>query len=169
MFKTSFLMLLLVAGAVSSQASPIFLGVFSGNDHEADVEAAILAATGKKIDIFLYDKSDENPYLTEVTYDKAMKSGTWDVIDEAVNIAFVTVKASNKFAVYQYTSSMNYDEWTTSGILNNGGQQPKLSHLSFWISAEPDSPDNPVPEPSAVLLLGSAAAMFIGCKKYLKK
>jgi len=170
MLKTILSLVFVVAStAFSGQAAPILIGVFSGNDHKADVEAAIFSATGMSFDLTLFDKSDENPLLTNITGDKAMKSGTWDVIDDSVKIAFVTVKASNKFAIYQYSTSVNYGDWTTSAILNNGGQQPKLSHMSFWTVPEQENPDTSVPEPSAVLMLGSAAALLIGARKYVKK
>ncbi len=170
MFKSFLALALVIAStAVSSQASPILIGVFSGNDHKADVEAALLSATGVSFDLTLFDKSDENPLLTTITGNKDMKSGTWDVIDDSVKIAFVTVKASNKFSIYQYSPSENFGTWTTSAILNNGGQQPKLSHLSFWTVPESENPDAPVPEPSTVLMLGSAAALLLGAKKYARK
>jgi hypothetical protein len=170
MFKSFLALALLIAStAISSQAAPILIGVFSGNDHKADVEDALYLATGVAYDLTLYDKSDGGPVLTTITASKDNKSGTWDVIDDSVKIAFVTVKASNNYAIYQYSPAENFGNWTTSGILNGGGKQPGLSHLSFWTVPESENPDAPVPEPSTVLMLGSAAALLIGVRKYARK
>lgn len=170
MFKTILSLAFVVAStALSSQAAPILIGVFSGNDHKADVEAAIFSTTGVSFDLTLFDKSDSSPLLTTVTASKDEKTGTWDVIDDSVKIAFVTVKASNNFAIYQYSPGVNSGDWTTFGIINNGGKQPKLSHLSFWTIPEQENPDTSVPEPSAFLMLGSAAALLIGARKYVRK
>jgi len=169
MLKTLLSFVLLVAATASSGlAAPILIGVFSGNDHIDDVKAAILSVTGVTPDLTLYDKSDSNPLLTTVTSSPDGKTGTWDVIDDAVKIAFVTVKASNNFAIYQYLVPVNSGDWTTAGIINNGGNQPALSHLSFW-TIPSEVPENPVPEPSSLILMGSAAVALISLRKRFTK
>lgn len=169
MLKTLLSLALLVAAtATSGFAAPILIGVFSGNDKIEDVQAAIFSVTGLTPDLTLYDKSDSDPLLTTVTSSSDGKSGTWDVIDNSVKIAFVTVKASNNFAIYQYLVPVNSGDWTTAGIVNNGGNQPKLSHLSFW-TIPSEVPENPVPEPSSIILMGSAAVALIGLKKRFAK
>lgn len=122
-----------------------------GNDHESDVEAAIFAATGQNLDLTLYGKSDSNPALFSFT-GLGTKDGTWDVLDNSVKIAFVTVKASDRYSIFD-VGGVNFGDWSTSGLINNGGQQPKLSHLSFWTVP---GGDNTVPEPAtwAMMLAG---------------
>ena len=152
MFKQSAVVILLFV-LISSLASgaTIYLGTFSGNDSEAAVEAAILASTGTSIDLTLYDKSDESPVLTTFTPNPSgvELSGTWDVLDDAVLISFLTVKASDLFAVYGYNPAVNSGAWSTADIVNGGGQQPGASHISLWTSDV-----LVVPEPGTFGLLG---------------
>ena len=115
-----------------------------GNDNETDVEAAILAATGSALDLSLYGKSDDNPGLFGFT-GLGTKNGTWDVLDNSIQIAFVTVKASNRWSIFD-VGGANSGDWTTLGLINNGGQQPNLSHLSFWTTGPAGGT---VPEPAA--------------------
>ena len=63
-------------------------GIYSnagGGDDEASVEAAILGATGTAVDISLYGKSDVNAGLFTIT---GSTSGSWDVLNDLVNIAY---------------------------------------------------------------------------------
>jgi hypothetical protein len=153
---------------LSAQGSVMKLnGQFAGNDNEANVEAAILSATGVTIDLSLYDKSDENPVLTTVT-GLGGKSGTWDVINDAVVISYVTVKASNFFTLYEYTPGENSGSWTTAGITNPGGQQPNLSHLSFWTgpNTNPGSDPGDIPEPMTLTLLASGMGALVIARKF---
>lgn len=120
----------------------------TGNDHATDVNAAILAATGTSVDLQLYGKSDDNANLFTITADSENKSGTWLVKDGTL-IDYLTVKASNEFAVY-FIGGSSSGTWTTEGLFNNGDQQPALSHLSFWVGSSV-----PVPEPSGLLILGA--------------
>jgi hypothetical protein len=129
-------------------AGTIFLGTFSGNDSEAEVEAAL----GGLVDLTLYDKSDEAPDLAVYTPsppDGAL-SGTWDVIDDTILISYITVKASDVFALYQVDPAANLGDWTTADITNPGGQQPGLSHISLWTA-----PGTPIPEPASWALIGT--------------
>jgi hypothetical protein len=133
-----------------ARSATIYLGTFPGNDWESAVEAAIASATGTAVNITLYDKSDGGPLLTSFTPSLSgdLFNGTWDVFDNAVGISFLTVKASNSFALYQYNAPVNSGGWSTEEILNGGGRQPALSHLTLWTSE--------VPEPGTFALLGLA-------------
>ncbi len=130
-------------------------GVYSnagGGDPESAVEAAILAATGVSADISLYGKSDVNPGLFSIT-GAGGQSGSWDVLDDNVQIAYITVKAANSFALYAVNGA-NSGVWTTLGILNNGGSQPNVSHISFWTIAG----SSVIPVPAALPLFMTALA-----------
>lgn len=133
-----------------ASSATIYLGTFSGNDWESAVEAAITSATGTAVNITLYDKSDEGPLLTSFTpaFSDELFNGTWDVMDNTIGISFLTVKASNSFALYQFDPPVNSGGWSTAEIINGGGRQPALSHLTFWTSE--------VPEPGTFALLGLA-------------
>ena len=150
--------LLVAASALPSAAAPMFLGIFGGspgdNDNITSVKAAILSSIGVNADIQLYDKSDSAPVLTIFTPENpaTAKSGTFDVIDNAVLISFITVKAGNQFKLYQFTPAVNSGDWDTVGLKNNGGQQPNLSHMSLWTLSGQQSE---TPEPSTIVFLGA--------------
>jgi len=96
----------------------------SGNDKEASVEAALAAALGlTSIDLTLLGKSDGG-YGTAVSG----KSGTWSVPGI---VSYLTVKAANSYLIFDAGNAMT-GSWTTMGILNNGGNQPNVSHISYW-------------------------------------
>ncbi|MBK5293182.1 MAG: hypothetical protein JJE04_16100 [Acidobacteriia bacterium] len=131
-------------------------GIYSntgGGDPESAVEAAILGATGFAVDITLFGKSDDNPALFTFTPDplSGAQSGIWSVID-GTPIDYITIKAANSFALYQVggASSGIFD---TLEILNEGGQQPDVSHISFWTGGLPnDPPNDPAPEPATWMM-----------------
>lgn len=134
-------------------------GIYSnagGGDPESAVETAILAATGSAVDISLYGKSDSNASLFTFSGSlNSLQSGTWDVVNNSVLIKYITIKAANSFSVYELAGGgANNGPFTTLAMLNNGGQQPTVSHISFWtVSAQA------VPEPAswAMLIAGFAA------------
>lgn len=130
----------------------------SGNDHLADVEAAIAAATGvsaASLNLSLFGKSDVNPDKFSFSPNLDPKNGQttdWTVLDGTL-IKYVTVKGANNFKLYELPGlgSASGADFSTLGILNGGGQQPAISHLSFWTT-----PGGAVPEPAtwAMMLLG---------------
>ena len=130
----------------------------SGNDHLGAVEAAIAAATGVTVSslaLSLYGKSDDNPSLFSFSPSADPTTGnvtSWAVLD-GTPIKYVTVSAANDFKVYELPaagSSIGID-FSTLGIVNGGGNQPDISHLSFW-----SVPTAPVPEPATwgLMLMG---------------
>jgi hypothetical protein len=141
-----------------------------GGDFEAAVEAAILGATGVAVDISLYDKSDSGPVLTSFLPNadpSTTLSGTWQILDPTVRVRFITIKAATSFALYDLGSAgANAGVYSTLGILNNGGSQPKVSHISLWLGpidpiAPPPPPPPPpfdVPAPATLALFGLALA-----------
>ena len=119
------------------------------NDHESTVEAALLAATGLNIDLTLYGKSDAANAAALFSFTGlGTKDGSWDVLDDSVKIAFITVKASNRYSLFD-VGGVNSGDWTTLGLVNNGGKQPDVSHISFWTAPT----QNMVPEPAAWALM----------------
>jgi len=132
----------------------------SGNDKEDAVESAIQLATGSFVDLILYGKSDDNPELFTFTdlsgpALESSKTGSWEVKDGTL-IDYLTVKAANSFVVY-FLGGQSIGTFTTEGILNNGGQQPDLSHLSFWVTNGGET----VPEPVTLLLMGAGVGSAI--------
>lgn len=128
----------------------------SGNDTEGVVEAAIKIATGAEVDLTLYGKSDDNPsFFTFSNFDtgsslESSMSGNW-AVNAGTLISYISVKAANSFIVYQLTPLANSGSYSTLGMLTNGGQQPEVSHISFWSPVA-------VPEPTSMALLGFGVA-----------
>jgi hypothetical protein len=153
LFATAIGTSVLTAGILSmsalsaSAATLVGPGSFSGNDTGAQGTAisnldSILGPTWT-----LLGKSDEG--LGTVTYNGNNKSGTWSTGLSGAG-AF-SVKAADGYLLYQ-TDDISTINWSTFGLLNNGQQQPGLSHLSVY-KAE-------VPEP--LTLMGSAVALGFG-------
>jgi len=115
-----------------------------GQDTEIVVEAAILTATGVAVDLTLLGKSDGG-YGAPVSG----QSGTWTIPGFA---SFISVKAANSFNVFAVSGTTG--SWDTTNITNGGGQQPGVSHISYWEAPAQTA----VPEPGTVFLLGSGLA-----------
>lgn len=139
-------------------------GVYSntgGGDPVAAVQAAIIAATGvAPVGLSLYGKSDGNAGLFSLSgVSPASLSGTWDVLDNSVLIKYITVKAANSFALYELSGQgANSGVFTTLGLLNKGGNQPVVSHISFWQAD--GAPAVPEPATWAMMIVGFAGIGF---------
>lgn len=133
--------------------------VASGNDHLADVEAAIAAATGANVgslQLALYGKSDDNAGLFSFPPDGVPINSTvtdWTVLDGTL-IKYVTIKGSNNFKIYELAGlgASSGSGFSTVGILNGGGRTPNISHLSFWTA--PGGAAVPEPATWAMMIIG---------------
>jgi len=81
-------------------------------------------------------------------------SGTWSA---PAGVDFITVKGGTQYAVYE-VGGLTSGVWTTEMLLNNGGNVPDLSHISFWKSPGYTPPgggggSSAVPEPTTMALL----------------
>ena len=135
--------------------------VASGNDNLASVENALAAALGvnvSSLDLSLYGKSDDNPALFTFSSPQVgggfnVKSVDWSVIDGTL-IKYVTVKGANSFKLYEIAGAgaSSGVDFSTLGILNGGGNQPDISHLSFW--TVPGTTAVPEPATWAMMIAG---------------
>lgn len=75
---------------------------------------------------------------------------------------YLVVKASNEYAVWEITAAERQADgslagtWETTHLVNGGGNQPDLSHLSFYNTG------SEVPLPAAAWLFGSAMLGLAG-------
>ncbi len=130
----------------------------NGNDKENIVEAALQSATGMMVDLTLLGKSDGGygTYNMGMPADPSTtQSGTWMTPD---TVAYYTVKAANSFNLFSTGGGATSGSYSTMSILNNGGNQPMVSHISFWSVKSTPPGTTPTPEPSTMMLLGSGLA-----------
>ena len=126
-----------------------------GGDPEAAVELQIALAVGDIVELELAGDIETsgssgagaNGGIT-ASWSNGGKSISWQVTGDAFQVAFITIKAANSFLLYQIPGGAFGGQFTTQGILNNGGQQPGVSHIRFWLG------ETEVPEPAAPGLLG---------------
>ncbi len=129
----------------------LYIGTISGNDGTDTLSSLIQTfldlADLPDVSSYKVDKPDTTDGPLTVTYSGDNKSGAWSVANPYA-VSFYTVKGSNEFALYYVDPAITNGLWTTAHVLNNGGNQPEISHLSVVTSV-------PVPEPAAMLLLGA--------------
>jgi hypothetical protein len=121
-----------------------FYNEAGGGDTASAVEQSILFAQGLTVTL--------DPLSASII--GTGDSGTWSTTQDA---EYITIKAANGYALYYLgASGETSGSWTTDGLLNNGGQQPTVSHVDLWSVA----PSSAVPEPKMTLLL--AATLLLG-------
>ena len=144
-----------------------YLGTFSGNDHVADVESAV-GTTG----LTLLEKSD-NGGQTNFLFNGSSndpdgtKTGTWEYIPGNAIVRYMSVKAGNQFALYEYDPTRSSGNYSTENLSVGKGNIPGLSHLSFFSGSGPGS-GSPVPEPSTIALFG-AGVFALSIRHYRNK
>jgi hypothetical protein len=132
--------------------TPLCLGAFDGNDTGAQGTAiANLDASMPNMWWMLAGKSDD-PFGTFTEGGHGDDSGVWETGLSGAG-AF-SVKAGPAYLLFK-TDDISTINWSTLGLLNNGGQQPGLSHLSVYTGTSHD-----VPEP--LTMMGSAVALGFG-------
>lgn len=122
-----------------------------GGDSESAVELQIALAVGKLVELTLAadinnGSGSQNGIVASTS--NGGKTISWEVTGDAFQVAFVTIKAANSFILYQIPGGAFGGQFTTQGILTNGGQQPGVSHIRFWFA------DQSIPEPAAIGLFG---------------
>lgn len=129
-----------------------------GNENnlsDDDIVELISAINSKiqpdSIDSFYEESKIDNPEtensILSVTYSVDEKTGTWT---SDVGVQFYSVKGGTEWALYWLgLDGLMSGSWSTQHIVNNGDNQPEISHLTIWNST------SEVPEPATLLLFGA--------------
>lgn len=139
-------------------------GSSGGGDSEARVEQAVMMATGEVVDLLLYRESgsgNSSGSGIQVWVENGGKQITWafeqsliaQIQAGTVDIAYLTIKASNSYALYEIPTGVYAGRYSTEGLLTNGGQQASVSHVRFWKEVDYAT----VPAPGMVALFGFGA------------
>lgn len=139
-------------------------GSSGGGDSEGRVEQAIMMATGEVVDLMLYRESgsgNSSGSGIQVWIENSGKQFTWafeqsliaQIQAGSVDIAYLTIKAANSYAVYEIPTGVYAGRYSTEGLLTNGSQQPAVSHIRFWKEVDYSL----VPEPGVIALFGFGA------------
>ncbi len=154
------------AGVIDQSApsySGTFMFVYQGNDNHKGLTAMLTMIndwfrnTGNYEGDYLnslelLDKFSESPSekgIVDLTFANR-KGGAWTSTEP---IEFYAVKGGNVVAMYWLEHGADSGLWSTEHLINGGGNQPDLSHLSIF---NPLARFNtvPTPEPASLLLLG---------------
>lgn len=154
-------------------------GIYSGNDNINNIITSIddlvvgvgIFRVGKISDPTETNGEDRDYGGFSLTFDTAHKSGTW-INSLGFDVDYITIKAGNGFIVYDVKSNFYYTKgtpdswnwWSTEGLKNGGGNQPEVSHISFWSKVV-----TPVPVPAAVWLLGTGLVGLVGVRRKQRK
>jgi hypothetical protein len=166
---TSFVQITSIGGtAVTAIDATDCSGPIAGNDTGA--QGTLISNlngglfSGFADDWSLFGKSDESASVDA----DATVSGDWSLTfpNAAQSVFAVSLKAAGDYTVYLFdlagAANLFGGEYETTGILNNGGNTPGLSHLSIavWNGERDTPPTAPVPLPAAGwLLLGGLGGL----------
>lgn len=136
----------------------------SPGDEEERVEQAIMMATGDLVELELYKEfqsSSASSNGIQIWIENGTKQFTWAfepwliaaIQAGTTQIGYVTIKASNSYALYEIPTGVFAGRYSTEGLMSNGGAQAQLSHIRFWKELDYTA----VPGPGALALFGFGA------------
>ena len=133
----------------------VFSGNISGNAN-ADNQNSFLSTQAAYNAAF--DPDIKLTFLTTLEgFGGKQKSGTFDFSKQFAGrtIDYVAVKGGNEFILLQNVGGRLKGSFSTAGLFNGGGNQPAISHVSFFESGAVSA----VPEPAtwAFMLVGFGA------------
>lgn len=153
-----------------TQIGEVYTTASNGDDTITNAVLSILQTEGylnnsSTLD-FLEKIDDDNtsaPTLKVVGYDEVdLFTSTYGGWEATPSINFWTIKAGNDFTLWTYGTSANEGYWTTTGLINDGDNQPEISYFAAFNPA-------PIPEPTTMLLMGTGLVGLAGVSRRRKK
>lgn len=149
-----------------------YRSIFSGNDSLSSVQAALILL-GLPSDITLIGKTDDNPLLFNifdsdgdpVDLNNGVGSGFWELNSGDNIVAYMTIKAGSSIRIFQYLPFASDGRYTSLGITVGKGNQPNVSHISFWTV---DYTTTPEPASLALFAFGLAGYSAMRRRRRLK-
>ncbi|EAZ91910.1 PEP-CTERM sorting domain-containing protein [Crocosphaera chwakensis] len=143
-------------GSTDPTSDPMCLDGFSGND-TGDNGTGVSNLESILGGIWVVEGKSDKGFGSFLSGGNDTLSGTFST--GLTGAGAFSVKASTGYLLYK-TSDISEFDWSTLGILNNGGNQPGLSHLTIY---------KPVPEPLTILGAGAAISFGTAFKRKLGK
>jgi len=140
----------------------IYLGTYAGNDNITLITKVLTDNAYPITGVNVLGKSDGS--FPGFTCDGCNNStfGTWTYDGRDGQIAFMVLKASSQWALYALKDPFVADKlykWNTADLINGGGNQPEISHLTGVTGS------STVPETSPFILIG-IGVLFLGFLRF---
>ena len=145
--------------ALSNVYTGTYMFTAAGNDNNIDEVEALINQW------FSLNNIHHHADLTYLGKDDVGggKTGEW-YWDEAVK--YYSVKGGNQYSMFWVDPSQASGTWSTEFLLNDGGKQLDMSHISFWTN-ENTYETYPTPEPPTAALIGLGLLVASGLKRKL--
>jgi hypothetical protein len=149
-----------VCSILSVTTSTACQTVAGNNDSAADMNSFNSGAGVFNVSNWLLaDKSEDSSTPTApfnlIGFVDAAKSGAWSVASFGnYEFAALVVKGGSvAWVAYLLNTTLLSGSWSTVDLVNGGGNQPDLSHLSLYVGGKILPPPSPVPVPASGLLI----------------
>lgn len=136
-------------------------GLFGSTNWSLDTKSNVSKSGNPSV--FSFDAANPAGRLSATLDSTDALSGSWAVTNwTGVEKAALILKGGNGFAAYLLDLNAGLSgAWVTQALINNGGNQPALSHISLYTT-----PLAPVPLPAAgILLIGALGGLGFAARR----